>query len=143
MQTPLWKPSAERIKNSNLTDLMTRLKEQKGLDFKSYDELYEWSVAERADFWESVWEYGGIISSKGYDEVLVDGDKMPGAKWFTGARLNFAENLLRFRDQQEALKEDVNVINVLNNALSLVKMQMILFSPCIFPENLHIYLLWN
>ncbi|RLB72791.1 MAG: acetoacetate--CoA ligase, partial [Deltaproteobacteria bacterium] len=103
MQTPLWKPSAERIKNSNLTDLMTRLKEQKGLEFKSYDELYEWSVAERADFWESVWEYGGIIASKGYDEVLVDGDKMPGAKWFTGARLNFAENLLRFRDQQEAL----------------------------------------
>ncbi len=103
MQTPLWKPSAERIKNSNLTDLMTRLKEQKGLEFKSYDELYEWSVAERADFWESVWEYGGIIASKGYDKVLVDGDKMPGAKWFTGARLNFAENLLRFRDQQEAL----------------------------------------
>ena len=103
MQTPLWQPSAERIKNSNLTDLMTRLKEQKGLEFKSYDELYDWSITERADFWESVWEYGGIIASKGYDEVMVDGDKMPGAKWFTGARLNFAENLLRFRDQQEAL----------------------------------------
>ena len=103
MQKPLWQPSAERIKNSNLTDLMTRLKEQKGLEFKSYEELYEWSIAERADFWESVWEYGGIIASKDCDEVLVDGDKMPGAKWFTGARLNFAENLLRFRDQQEAL----------------------------------------
>ncbi len=103
MQKPLWQPSAERIKNSNLTDLMARLKEKKGLEFKTYDELFQWSVTERADFWESVWEYGGIIASKGYDEVLVDGDKMPGAKWFTGARLNFAENLLRFRDQQEAL----------------------------------------
>ena len=103
MQKLLWQPSAERIKNSNLTDLMKRLKEKKGLDFNSYDELHKWSVDERADFWESVWEYGGIISSTPYDKVLVDGDKMPGAKWFTGARLNFAENLLRFRDGNEAL----------------------------------------
>ncbi len=103
MSTPLWRPSPERIKNSNLTDLMARLKEEKGLDFGSYDELYQWSTTEREAFWESVWEYGGIIFSQSYDEVLLDGDKMPGAKWFTGARLNFAENLLRFRDEQEAL----------------------------------------
>ncbi len=103
MKTPLWQPSAERIKNSNLSSLMAQLKEKKGLEFATYDELHKWSVDERADFWESVWEYGGIISSKGYDEVMVDGDKMPGAKWFTGARLNFAENLLRFRDEKEAM----------------------------------------
>ncbi len=103
MKTPLWQPSAERIKNSNLSALMAQLKEKKGLEFATYDELHKWSVDERADFWESVWEYGGIISSKGYDEVMVDGDKMPGAKWFTGARLNFAENLLRFRDEKEAM----------------------------------------
>ncbi|MEA1923781.1 MAG: acetoacetate--CoA ligase [Pseudomonadota bacterium] len=103
MKTPLWQPSAERIKNSNLSCLMAQLKEKKGLEFATYDELHKWSVDERADFWESVWEYGGIISSKGYDEVMVDGDKMPGAKWFTGARLNFAENLLRFRDEKEAM----------------------------------------
>ncbi|MBN2808515.1 MAG: acetoacetate--CoA ligase [Deltaproteobacteria bacterium] len=103
MKTPLWQPSAERIKNSNLSCLMAQLKEKKGLAFTTYDELYKWSVEERADFWESVWEYGGIIASTTYDEVLVDGDKMPGAKWFTGARLNFAENLLRFRDEREAL----------------------------------------
>ncbi|MBN2706565.1 MAG: acetoacetate--CoA ligase [Deltaproteobacteria bacterium] len=103
MKKPLWQPSAERIKNSNLTCLMAQLKEKKGLEFKSYDELYQWSVSDRAAFWESVWEYGGVIASRGYDEVMVDGDKMPGAKWFTGARLNFAENLLRFRDEREAL----------------------------------------
>ncbi|MCD6533423.1 MAG: acetoacetate--CoA ligase [Deltaproteobacteria bacterium] len=103
MKTPLWQPSAERIKNSNLSALMAQLKEKKGLEFANYDELHKWSVDERADFWESVWEYGGIISSKDYDEVMVDGDKMPGAKWFTGARLNFAENLLRFRDKKEAM----------------------------------------
>ncbi len=103
MKTPLWQPSAERIKNSNLSCLMTQLKEKKGLNFSTYDELYKWSVTERADFWESIWEYGGIIASTTYDKVLVDGDKMPGAKWFSGARLNFAENLLRFRDDREAL----------------------------------------
>ncbi len=103
MKTPLWKPSTERIKNSNLSCLMAQLKEKKGLEFANYDELHKWSVDERADFWESVWEYGGIIASKGYDKVMVDGDKMPGAKWFTGARLNFAENLLRFRDDKEAM----------------------------------------
>ncbi|HDS15380.1 MAG TPA: acetoacetate--CoA ligase [Proteobacteria bacterium] len=103
MKKPLWQPSAERIKNANLTCLMAQLKEKKGLEFKSYDELYQWSVNDRVAFWESVWEYGGIIASRGYDEVMVDGDKMPGAKWFTGARFNFAENLLRFRDEREAL----------------------------------------
>ncbi|MBN2706298.1 MAG: acetoacetate--CoA ligase [Deltaproteobacteria bacterium] len=103
MKKPLWQPSAERIRNSNLSCLMAQLKEKKGLDFKSYDELYQWSIADRAAFWESVWEYGGIIASRGWDDILVDGDKMPGAKWFVGARLNFAENLLRFRDEREAL----------------------------------------
>ncbi len=103
MKRPLWQPSAERIKNSNLSSLMAQLKEKRGLEFASYDELYKWSVEERAAFWESVWEYGGIIASQGYDKVMVDGDKMPGAQWFTGARLNFAENLLRFRDDREAL----------------------------------------
>ena len=103
MKTPLWQPSAERIENSNLKCLMAQLKEKKGLEFATYDELHKWSVEERADFWESVWEYGSIIASTGYDEVMVDGDKMPGTKWFTGARLNFAENLLRFRDENEAM----------------------------------------
>ncbi len=103
MKTALWKPSAERIANANLTRFMKYLGEQKGQSFSNYDDLYQWSVTERADFWESVWDFGGIIASRPYDEVLVDGDKMPGSKWFPGARLNFAENLLRYRDEQTAL----------------------------------------
>ncbi|MEA3241255.1 MAG: acetoacetate--CoA ligase [Pseudomonadota bacterium] len=103
MKTALWKPSAERIANANLTRFMKYLNDQQGQSFANYDELYQWSISERADFWEGVWNFGGIIASKTYDEVLVDGDKMPGSRWFTGARLNFAENLLRYRDEQTAM----------------------------------------
>ena len=103
MKTALWKPSTERIANANLTRFMKYLNDQQGQSFANYDELYQWSITERANFWESVWNFGGIIASKPYDNVLVDGDKMPGSKWFTGARLNFAENLLRYRDEQTAM----------------------------------------
>ena len=103
MKTPLWKPSAKRIADANLTRFMKYLHDQQGQSFANYDELYQWSISERADFWESIWNFGGIIASKTYDEVLVDGNKMPGSKWFTGARLNFAENLLRYRDDHTAL----------------------------------------
>jgi len=103
MKTPLWKPSGERIANANLTRFMEYLHDQQGQSFANYDELYQWSISERADFWEGVWNFGGIIASKAYDKVLVDGDKMPGSKWFTGARLNFAENLLRYRDDHIAM----------------------------------------
>jgi len=103
MKTALWKPSAERIADANLTRFMKYLGEQRGKSFSSYDDLYQWSVTERADFWESVWDFGGVIASRPYDQVLVDGDKMPGSKWFAGSRMNFAENLLRYRDGQTAL----------------------------------------
>ncbi len=103
MKTALWKPSAERIANANLTRFMKYLEGQKGKSFSNYDELYQWSVTKRADFWEGIWNFGGVIASKSYNEILVDGDKMPGSKWFTGSRLNFAENLLRYRDDQTAL----------------------------------------
>jgi len=103
MKTPLWRPSAERIANANLTSLMAQLKKTGQADCRTYDELWNWSVENRAAFWETIWRETGIISSCDYSEILVDGNKMPGAKWFVGARLNFAENLLRFRDDREAL----------------------------------------
>ncbi|MBW1645675.1 MAG: acetoacetate--CoA ligase, partial [Deltaproteobacteria bacterium] len=103
MKKPLWTPSAERIADANITRYMRYLENQWQRRFTTYDELYQWSVEERADFWESVWDFTGIIASKKYDQVLVDGHLMPGSKWFVGARLNFAENLLRYRDQRVAL----------------------------------------
>ncbi|WP_404328640.1 acetoacetate--CoA ligase [Mesobacillus maritimus] len=89
----MWEPSQEFIKNTTLTRYMNWLKETKGLSFEGYQDLWKWSVEELEDFWESIWEFGGVKTTRNYDKVLAD-SQMPGAKWFEGARLNFAENLL-------------------------------------------------
>ena len=68
-----------------------------------YQSLYEWSIENIADFWSTMWEYADIIASRPYEQVIDDAVKMPGASWFSGARLNFAENLLRYRDDRVAL----------------------------------------
>ena len=62
--------------------------------FKNYNELHTWSVTEIEKFWESIWRFSGIIHSKPFDKILTN-TVMPGAKWFEGTELNFAENLLR------------------------------------------------
>ena len=72
-------------------------------EFNELWPLYEWSIENIADFWETLWEFAHIIASKPYDQVIDDVSKMPGARWFSGARLNFAENLLRYRDDRVAL----------------------------------------
>ena len=82
---------------------MEEVNKKYGKNFGEYGALYEWSVENIPDFWASVWDFVGINASKPYDEVVDDAGTMPGAKWFSGAELNFAENLLRFRDDQIAL----------------------------------------
>jgi acetoacetyl-CoA synthetase len=77
--------------------------ERQGTSFTGYDDLYAWSVTEIPAFWEEVWQYCGIIASRTHEQVVDDPGRMPGARWFAGARLNFAENLLRFRDDRTAL----------------------------------------
>jgi acetoacetyl-CoA synthetase len=72
-------------------------------DFANYDQLYQWSVTDIADFWAAVWDFLQIKVSRPYDQVVDDLSKMPGARWFPGARLNFAENLLQYRDDKTAL----------------------------------------
>ncbi len=98
----LWTPSPERIEQANLTRFIRWVNEQHGLDLKTYDDLYDWSIREIPAFWESVWKFVGIRHSTPYEAVL-ENPVMPGAKWFRGARLNFAENLLRHRDDRPAL----------------------------------------
>ena len=99
----LWKPSEERARNSNMYRFMLFVNERREQNFTHYDGLYEWSVNNIPAFWADVWDFVGIRSSRGYDRVIDDERKMPGAKWFSGARLNFAENLLRFHDDTVAL----------------------------------------
>lgn len=99
----LWKPSQERINNTNLKRFMYFINKKHEQNFSEYDTLYRWSIDNISDFWSSMWEFADIKASASYTEVIDDPQKMPGAKWFTGARLNFAENLLRYRDDHVAL----------------------------------------
>jgi acetoacetyl-CoA synthetase len=103
MNQPIWVPSAERVANANMTRFLAFVNERHGRDLTGYDQLYQWSVDDIPAFWGAVWEFCGVISSRGYDEVVDDPGRMPGARWFSGARLNFAENLLRYRDDRAAL----------------------------------------
>jgi acetoacetyl-CoA synthetase len=100
---PLWTPSEERIREANLTKFLTLVNQKHELKIKSYPELHRWSVDKVSDFWSAVWDYTGIVSSRRFEKVVDDLGRFPGAKWFPGARLNFAENLLRHRDDSVAL----------------------------------------
>ena len=99
----LWKPSEEKIKNSNIYRFMNFINEKHQQDFTEYEPLYQWSIDNIPDFWASFWEFARIKFSKPYDRVIDDVTKMPGAKWFEGARLNFAQNLLSYTDDRIAL----------------------------------------
>jgi acetoacetyl-CoA synthetase len=103
MAKRLWTPSEERIKNTNLYRFMKIINETYEQNFSEYEPLYQWSIENIPDFWACLWEFAKIKSSTPYDQVVDDVGKMPGAKWFSGARLNFAENLLRYKDDQTAL----------------------------------------
>lgn len=99
----LWNPSEELKKNANITRFIDFANGKHGLTLDSYDELYDWSIKRIPDFWETIWEFLPIKASRRYDEVVDDLTRFPGAKWFDGARLNFAENLLRYKDDHIAL----------------------------------------
>ena len=103
MKEPIWVPSQERVRNSAMCRFMAFVNQRHGTSFDCYPDLYRWSVTDIPAFWAAFWEFGEIIASKPYDQVVDDLTLMPGARWFSGARLNFAENLLRFRDHRTAI----------------------------------------
>jgi acetoacetyl-CoA synthetase len=92
--TLLWEPSEEFTKQANITSYLNWLKEEKGLIFDGYSSLWQWSVTEIEDFWQSLWDFFEIKASKPYTKVLSE-RKMPGAVWFRGAELNYAEHVFR------------------------------------------------
>lgn len=92
--TLLWEPTEECKKQSNMMRYMMWLKNNRQLAFHSYETLWQWSVTDIEGFWESLWAYFDIKSASPYREVLAE-RKMPGAKWFAGAELNFAEHIFR------------------------------------------------
>ena len=99
----LWSPSRDRIESTNMWRFMQFVNERYNQHFNDYASLYQWSISNIEDFWSVTWEFAEIKASETYNKVINDVNKMPGAQWFSGARLNFAENLLRFRDDQTAL----------------------------------------
>ncbi|WP_018086085.1 acetoacetate--CoA ligase [Desulfurispora thermophila] len=103
MSQLLWQPTPEQIAASNMTAFMQYVNRKYQLFIQDYNQLYQWSIDRPADFWAAMWEFGGVIFSRPYSRVVTDLDKMPGARWFLDARLNFAQNLLRYRDEQTAL----------------------------------------
>jgi acetoacetyl-CoA synthetase len=103
MKKPLWEPSAALVRQANMTRFIRFVNQKYGKDFQDYQALYDWSVDQIADFWAAMWEFAEIKTSRPYDQVVDDPTRMPGARWFSGAKLNFAENLLRYRDDRTAL----------------------------------------
>ncbi|UCG12250.1 MAG: acetoacetate--CoA ligase [Deltaproteobacteria bacterium] len=99
----LWQPSKQRLKETNMYGFMQYVNGLHGQDFADYFDLYRWSIEESPAFWATFWDYAGVNCSRVYDQVVDDVNRLPGASWFQGARLNFAENLLRYRDDRIAL----------------------------------------
>ncbi|MBE0567785.1 MAG: acetoacetate--CoA ligase [Krumholzibacteria bacterium] len=99
----LWRPSAAAVERAQATLFRRAVAHRRGLDLADWDALWRWSVAAPADFWSELWDFAGVVGERGEGPVLVDGDRMPGARWFPGARLNYAENLLQGDADREAL----------------------------------------
>ncbi len=99
----LWRPSPDRIAAANLTAFMAYVNARHAADVSDYAGLHAWSLRDREAFWRSVVAFTGLVAKTWGKTTLLDGDKMPGARFFPEARLNYAENLLRRRDDSEAL----------------------------------------
>jgi acetoacetyl-CoA synthetase len=98
----LWSPSADAIESAALTAFRRQAETRAGRPLANYRDLHRWSIEDRAGFWSLVWEFCGVVGDRG-ERALVDGDKMPGARFFPDASLNFAENLLRNSGAGEAI----------------------------------------
>ncbi len=104
MSEPLWTPSAQRVADANLTAFIKQANDDWGVRIDGYDELYLWSVDEIDRFWTSLWTFGGVVAERRGETALRDADKMPGARFFPEARLNFAQNLLQWSSNDDAIR---------------------------------------
>jgi len=121
----LWEPSTQWIKNTEITRFIDFINRTFKLEIKGAKELYEWSISKIEDFWAAMWDFGGIIASKRYDNVVEDLTVFPGTKWFPGSKLNFAENLLKYKNDQfafifqgESLKTEIISYKNLNKQVA-------------------------
>jgi len=99
--TKLWEPSRQRIAQANMTAFAASVAAKYGVDVGTYARLWRWSIDHKPEFWRDMWTYGGVLGMPG-ERVLLDADRMPGARWFPDATLNFAQNLLERRRADDA-----------------------------------------
>jgi acetoacetyl-CoA synthetase len=100
---PLWHPTESYTRNSKMYAFLDFITKRHGLADNKYFTVHQWSVEHPEKFWAEIWDFCEIISSTRWEQVVDDPKKMPGAHWFKGARLNFAENLLRRKDDHKAI----------------------------------------
>ena len=102
MTDPLWLPGAQRLQEANISRFIQLIRMERDPGVMDYQSLYRFSIDSPKAFWRAVWEFGGVVGSPG-DLTVKHFERMPGAKWFPDANLNFAENMLRYRDDRDAL----------------------------------------
>jgi len=102
MTQALWSPSTRRVQDSNISRFMRLIRQQRDPGVVDYQGLYRFSIESPKAFWRAIWEFGGVVGTPG-NRTVEDFDRMPGAQWFPDASLNFAENMLRYRDDRQAL----------------------------------------
>ena len=102
MTEALWSPGAERIQQANINRFMQLVRMERDPGVRDYASLHRFSVDSPKAFWRAMLEFGGVIGDAG-NRTVEDFELMPGARWFPDASLNFAENMLRYRDDREAL----------------------------------------
>ena len=116
MNQILWKPDKKQIENSQIEAFRLQVNSRFDINLHNYNELYDWSINHISDFWKAIWGYMAIEHSNDYSKIVDDPNKMPGAKWFPGVRMNYAENLLRIRTEKPAIyfKNENNTTKVLS-----------------------------
>jgi len=104
MNTILWQPSAERIDSAPIEHFRIYVNQRFNLDLANYPQLHAWSVSKSADFWSALWDFNGVVCQTKGERVLDNPSAMPGASWFPDAKLNYAANLLRRKDDTLAIE---------------------------------------
>jgi acetoacetyl-CoA synthetase len=102
-EKPLWSPSAKRVADAQITRFAAEVGKRHRVRLADYHALWQWSISHLEEFWTAMWDFGGVISGPRGRRVLVQGDMMPGARFFPDVRLNFAENLLRGNPEGDAI----------------------------------------
>ncbi len=103
MNKPLWQPSPERVAGTHMNHFIGHVVEKHDSEVRDWETLYQFSINEPETFWNAVWDYCQVVGDKNGERVTENWPAMPGTRWFPDARLNFAENLLKFRDDRTAL----------------------------------------